>query len=246
MLPQDMPAFVRQGGDSIASASNEPDVFKDPAAVPGLTIAENPEHYFALERFAAAQLPPNRYAFLLLFPELHLKEPREIGLLPYAVSDWTDRLTMCFAEYRRNPNDEPVRQRCLAYAGILGHYTADLCQPLHTTIHGQSRNELLKKGTIHAKMDALIQIVRIDWKAVAAQSHPQPFEEVLPATLAEIRRSNALVDKVYGMEKKLTAADDPEVIALGADRLRAAATFTASLYWTAWKKSALVKLPSFL
>jgi hypothetical protein len=95
-------------------------------------------------------------------------------------------------------------------------------------------------------MDALIKIVPIDLKTIATQSHPRPFEDVLPAILAEIRRSNALVDKVYDSEEKLTAADDPQIIAFATDRLTAAATFTASLYWTAWKKSALVKLPSFL
>ena len=68
---------------------------------------------------------------------------------------------------------------------------------------------------------------------------------------AEFHRSHGLVERVYDLEDRLPsvrakAIRDAEVRAFATDRMRAAISFTASLYRTAWEESAELKLPSWL
>ena len=68
--------------------------------------------------------------------------------------------------------------------------------------------------------------------------------------LAEIDRSHALVERVYELAGAIPAGDGPlpadsPVAPFAAERMRAAARFTASLYLTAWKDSSAIKLPAW-
>jgi hypothetical protein len=80
---------------------------------------------------------------------------------------------------------------------------------------------------------------------------PAPLEgDLLTAVLAEIARTHALVEGVYEMEKDLPAMDAPlpeggPAAKFTAERLTATVQFTASLYLTAWRDSAAVKLPNW-
>ena len=130
-LPGAMPAFLRRGEDLTAHVANDADLFKN-RAVPQLADAEAPEHFFDIERLSRRSVPDTRYAFIRACAERGL-DPSKVGLLPYAVAEWTERLTIAFAEHRRWPDDPRVEQKCLVYAGMLAHYAEDLCQPLHVT-----------------------------------------------------------------------------------------------------------------
>lgn len=252
-LPKDsMPAFFPAGGAAVTHASREPDAFLRPIAPADLSNAEMPEHHFDIEFLDSNAPPSRRYDFLALCYAKKI-DPRKAGTLPYAVTEWTHRLAVALAEHRRWPHNPYIQQKCLLYAGILSHYAADLCQPLHTTIHydgraGKDGNS--PRSGIHLKMDALLGKLSVDANRPPAGVTAAPFGDLMAAVLAEIAASHALVDRVYELEKALPPYDAPleadsPAAALAAERLRACARFTASLYLTAWKESQQIRLPEW-
>ena len=63
--------------------------------------------------------------------------------------------------------------------------------------------------------------------------------------------SRALIDRTYALEDQLPPAQgdwkpSAEIIAFATERARASTRFTASLYLTAWQKSARLRLPPWL
>lgn len=263
-----LPAFfvAADGLAVIAHTSLDPDNFTRPIAADALHRAEAPEHWFDVELVGAdaltdASFPADRYAFIDLCHRRGL-EPDRVGLAPYAVVEHTQRLTVALAEHRKYPDNPAIRAKCLVLAGLLSHYAADLCQPLHTTIHYDGMADANGKSPrtgIHARTDALLGKLladvdtpaswpRRDPNAMAAGIRPVVLDAVLPAVLDRIRRSHALVGRMYELEKALPAIADPipagsAVERLTAERMRAAATLIASLYVTAWRDSAAVRLP---
>lgn len=247
-----IPTFFVAGAARVAHGSLDPDNFTRPIAPKPLHSSESPEHYVDLELLKGAEFPPTRYEFLALCYRKELN-PRKVGLLPYAVVEWTQRLTVALAEHRAYPDNPHIRSKCLTFAGMLSHYAQDLCQPLHTTIHydGRAKEDNSSPRTgIHVKVDALLGKLECDRRAVLAGPKVQPFEKLMPAVLAEIRRTHALVDRVYGLADEIPALDarlakGSPVERFTAERLRAAARFSAALYLTAWRDSAKIELPEW-
>lgn len=254
ILPARMPAFFRHGRLTIDHCAIEPDAIKN-RALPFLNSAEQPEHYIDLELLKGHPLPNTRYAYIALCQKLGV-EPNQIGMLPYSIMQWQQRLTVLFAEYRRNPNDKPVQYECLVTAGILSHYTADLEQPLHTTIDFNGRayaDGRSPHSGIHPKVDALP--THLPYSAIfktpvaKPESHPK---DVFGYMKTELAASHAKVDQVYAMEKQLPAMDDftsplpRQVKAFTIERMHAAAHFTASLWLSAWDASANIQTPKWL
>jgi len=222
-----VPEFFRAAAATVAHCSLDPDLFTRPIGPDAVHAAEAPEHYFDVELLKGAAPPPTRYEFIRLCARSELK-PDEVGLLPYAVTEWTQRLTVALAEHRAYGENPHVRTKCLVYAGLLSHYAEDLCQPLHTTIHWDGRAKAdgsSPRSGIHRKVDALLGKLDVDRKAVLASLKPAPLDELLPAVLAEIERSNALVDRVYALEKHFPALEEPlerdsPAVGFAAERLR--------------------------
>ena len=247
-----LPAFFGAGAAGVAHCSLDPDLFTRPIAPEPLHSAEASEHYFDVELLAGTcrleDLPATRYEYIELCARHGLK-PNKIGLLPYAVAEWTQRLTVAFAEHRAYPDNPHVRGKCLVYAGILAHYAQDLCQPLHVTVHWDGRAKpdgSSPRSGIHAKVDALLGKLHVDRRGVLGGIKIAALDKLAPGVLAEIRRSHALVEAVYAMEKQVPAMTDPlppdsDVGRFAAERLRACVRFTASLYLTAWRDSAAIK-----
>jgi hypothetical protein len=255
-LPPSMPAFFTDAAADIADDSVDPDYFRD-RSVPQLMSTEAPEHYLDAELLRDNALPPTRYEYLRLCQSLGMA-PEHVGTLPYSVTEWTQRLVMAFAQHRKWPQDKAIQGKCLVYAGILGHYAGDLCQPLHCTVHFDGRADaaghLIGVRGIHAKVDALLERPEVDRAWAQQDLKVTSFPEVFPAVVAEIGRSRALVDEVYKLEPLLPATDDrhkeiavpPELLAFEKDRYRAAVALVASLYLTAWDKSAKVVVPDWV
>jgi len=251
-LPKEMPAFFAAGADSIAHCSQDPDLFRKPLVAGQVHATERAEHYCDLERLGRKKLPDHRYDLLMWCGENKV-QPSAVGFVPYAVTEWTQRLSVAFAEHRAWPDNEHIRQKALVYAGLLAHYAQDLCQPLHTTVHYDGRTKAdgsSPRSGIHLKTDALLEKVPAKAKVAVAAKSVQPFAELFPAVVAELSASHALVDKVYELKKLLPAGAEPikaggPVAAFTAERLKAAALFTARLYLTAWRDSAKVKIPAW-
>jgi len=245
----EMPAFFTDRIETVAHTSVDPDLFRL-RDNPELRDGEVPEHFIDLELLAGAKLPRKRSEFIALCARRKL-DPSKVGYLPYAVVEWTGRLTIALAEHRRWPDNADIRAKCLVYAGLLSHYAQDACMPLHTTIHYDGKagpDGSSPRSGIHAKVDAVIQ------KAPAPppnrKAKPAAFDDLFAAVVARVRDSNRLVEKVYQIGDGFPALQAPPppgspAAAFATERLATAADFTASLYLTAWRNSAKIHLPEW-
>jgi hypothetical protein len=251
-LPQDVPAFFREGAASIGHGSLDPDVFKNPTLLQ-LTHCESPEHFMDVEMLKGRELPPLRYDYLRMCRELGV-DPTRAGTLPYSITEWTQRLTVAFAEYRSNPDNPHIRAKCLVYAGILSHYAADLHMPLHTSIHWDGRavdGEAYVRTGIHNKIDALP--TKVPYNDLFAEPLPTALAapDLFGFVLDQLGESHKQVDRAYELEPKLPQWSDlselqGEVRAFTLERERAAAAFTADLFLSAWRSSADIRNPRWL
>ena len=249
-LPADIPAFFRQGGETIKSYANDPDLYRD-RALPGLRNAGGPNHFIDLELLKGNPAPELRGDYIVLCNKLRV-HPYSVGTLPYAIRENTEKLTYAFAEYRQAPENEAVRAKILYIAGILSHYTGDATQPLHCTVHYNGRANAdgsSPKTGIHQKVDALAGRLGVSAADVAPE-RVRPIKDVFAHAMQVIRESNAKVNAVYAMEKALPPAEgpmqepvDPTVRRFTVERLRTGAAFTAAVWYTAWANSEKIKLP---
>ncbi len=243
-LPDEVPAFFRHGAKTVAHVSIDPDMGKH-RGTPHVRGAEYPEHFLDREMLDVETLPDSRYAFVELC-YAHGVSPEKMGFVPYAVHEWTQRLAVAFAEYRKWPDNPHIQSKCLIYAGFLAHYAADMCQPLHLTVHYDGRvqagGEKLQQG-IHFKVDGLIQFLNMKPEHLSRDQQVTPFENTWPEIMREFEKGFALVDSVYKLGPNIPRYDaqnwkpDADVIAFAEDRARAATRFIARLYSTAWQLS---------
>lgn len=252
-LPDSVPAFFRGAGEAMAHGSIDPDGFKH-RKLPQLDAAEYPEHFFDLELLEGREVPASRYEFLAMCRDLGV-EPQKVGMLPYAIAEWHQRLVWSFAEHRARPENEHVKRKAIVYAGLLAHYAADLEMPLHCSIHwdGRANADLSSPRTgIHMRVDAL------PTKIPFGRMFDEPLEapaaidgEPFALIVRKIKASNGRVDAVYAMEAEIPAMDEMKVEsetvrAFTRDRMRAAARLIGTLYFDAWERSADVELHDWL
>jgi hypothetical protein len=253
------PDFFRAGWQTIAHTTQDPDVWKNRDA-PHLSDRESSDHYFDWEAFGDLKLPDKRSAYMALCLKNNL-DPEEIGTLPYSLMESTEKLTLAFAEYRKWPQNPHIRLKCLVYAGQLAHYAQDLQMPLHVTIHHDGRAKADGKSPrsgIHARLDSLIEkLAERHYLGAAFLAQNQTLEplegKLLPAVIKEMEASRAYVDRAYELEAVLPPSDekiawhpDEKVVQFGIARGREATRFTSTLFLSAWRRSANVKLPVWL
>jgi hypothetical protein len=245
--PKTVPGFFRDASKSVARCAYDLDIERN-AAVPALRDAEGPEHFIDLELLKGAPLPPTRYEYLKLV-QTKRQNAKYVGTLPYALLEWTDRLTMAFAEYRKTPADEGSRAKCIVCAGVLAHYAEDACMPLHATIDYDGRataDGSSPKSGFHDAVDGMLEALRVDVDAACAGFRPEPFADVFAAVVAQCKQSNAAVDGLYRLEEPVMKGEStPETAALAKELAARAVLFTQRLFLTAWKNSEKVSLPDF-
>ncbi|QNN24274.1 hypothetical protein HED60_19010 [Planctomycetales bacterium ZRK34] len=249
-LPADVPAFLREAGAVAANVSVDPDLVRAPT-LPQIRDAEGPDHYIDLEILQGRPLPPLRSQYIRMIGELDVV-PAHAGFVPYAVAEWTQRLTMALAEYRHWPDDPAIQMKVKIYAGLLTHYSSDLVQPLHTTIHhdGRAVEGRSPHSGIHSKVDDLLYRFTDEQVALPESTKLEVYDDVFAAAVGELMKSHALVDRTYELEKQLPGVKEdvpltPEVKAFALDRARHGVRFTASLIYTAWVKSEAIKMPAW-
>jgi hypothetical protein len=253
LLGDELPAFLQESRDLIAADSPDPDMMRN-RALPQLRDREAPDHYLDLELLQGVEFPETRSEYLkhLASPEMASGVER-VGALPYAVVEAAQRLMVAFAQVRRRPDDVHLQAKAMFYVSQLSHYAADLCQPLHTTIHhdGRALEDLSSPQTgIHLQVDALIERLRPQESVRQESLRPTRLAPLLPAVVEELKRSHAEVERVYRLEADLAvleAGGEPsaELLSLTRDRYRAAILFTANLILTAWQDSAELRLPDW-
>ena len=248
-LPEEMPEFFRNADKMIAHCSYDPDISKE-RSTPHARQSEYGEHYIDIELFGEHPIPEGREAHIKLCAELGLA-PRTVGTLPYALAEWTERLALAFAEYRKWPDNPMIQNKCFLYAGFLAHYAQDMCQPLHLTIHfdgiKQEDGTRLHRG-IHEKVDSAVEMLKLNPTVLAKAQQIEPVADLMPAIIEQIKTGHGLVGNVYEL------ADDwqnlkeptPALTDFVNNRARESVRWTASLCLTAWKLSENIRLPGWL
>lgn len=248
-LPEEMPEFFRNAEKMVAHCSYDPDISKE-RGTPHARQAEYGEHYIDIEYFGEHPIPEGREAHIKLCAELGLA-PRAVGTLPYALAEWTERLAVAFAEYRKWPDNPMVQNKCFLYAGFLSHYAQDMCQPLHLTINfdgiKQADGTRLHAG-IHEKVDSSIEMLKLNPMDLAKAQQIEAVGDLMPAIIEQIKTGHSLVDNVYALAEDWKNLKDPTpaLVDFTNDRARESVRWTASLYLTAWKLSENVRLPGWL
>lgn len=245
--PQEVPAFFRAGAAEAAHMSFDPDIAKNRAA-PNLYDGEFPEHNFDLELLEGAEAPGKRHDFIALCNELDVA-PNDVGYSPYAITEYTQRLMIAFAEHRKWPDNTIIQAKIFVYAGILAHYAEDIAQPLHVTIDYDGRTnaagEKMHAG-IHEAVDSIIERLELKATGLAGNASVAPIEgDLFAAAMAQIHESHGKVDEVYELADEFDPPSE-RARAFAEERALQAVSFTASLYLTAWRSSADVRLPGWL
>jgi hypothetical protein len=242
-LPDDMPPFFRAAGKTLNYLAGEPDRFKNRTAE-FLRPTEAPDHYIDLEEFGGETLPRERYKALDIARRRGVT-PEKAGFLPYALMEHYERLTLAFADYRKQPDNEAIRLKCLVYAGILSHYTGDSCMPLHSTRDYDGRpgldGQIQQKG-IHAKIDGFPETHGFTAEELSREINPTKIDDVWEHTLAIILDSYHNVEKCYEID--IAGGFDkptPESRAFILIHCRRSTRFTADLWYNAWLRSASVQ-----
>jgi hypothetical protein len=247
-LPDDMPKFFRAAAKQLGYLSADPDRWKNPSCK-HLRAAESPDHFIDLEDYQGKELPADRWKAIALLQELKA-DPSKAGMLPYAIMENYDRLSVGFYDFRKNEQKEvkdeqitaAIKAKCILYAGILSHLTGDSVMPLHTTRDYDGRRDkdgnMQQKG-IHAKIDAFPERNGLTAELVARDVKANKIDDVWKHVLKVIDESHALIEKCYELDKA-GAFDKPtkESRDLILARCRAGAQFTADLWYTAWIRSA--------
>ncbi|MCS6976370.1 MAG: hypothetical protein NZM31_05080 [Gemmatales bacterium] len=268
-LPEELPAFFRAAGKQIGYLSGEPDRWKN-RETPFLRTAESPDHYIDLEDYKGQELPPDRYKAAKLILDLG-GSPERAGMLPYAIMEHFDRLTIAYYDYRQfldrsarlkangrqltpaekadlEAEQSALEMKCIVYAGVLAHYAGDAVMPLHTTVDYDGRTAIrdaegrkLQQG-IHAKIDAFPEKNGFTAEEIGREVEPRFLEDVWKHVKAVILESHGHIDRCYALDAA-GAFDRPteESRQFILHHCRRGAQLLADLYVTAWRRSE--KLP---
>lgn len=245
-LPDGMPEFFRRGGKHLAHFSVDPDRWKN-REMSFLRRAEEGNHFLDVEDLDGKELPAtNRFdAMKMVYGDLK-KEPNKIGLLPYAILEYHEKLTVAFYDHRKDPKNEAVVMKCLVYGGTLAHYTGDAAMPLHTTRDYDGRIQpdgTVKQKGIHAKLDAFPEKHGIRPEEVSRGLEAKKIDDVWAHVTKFLAESHTHVGKCYTLDAAGEfdkPTDESRAFVLG--RVRAAAQLTLDLWYTAWVRSE--KLPA--
>jgi hypothetical protein len=244
-LPDDVPAFFRNGGKHLAHFAVDPDRWKN-REMTFLRREEEGNHFLDSEDLDGKTLPgTHRYDGLkMVYTDLK-KDPNKIGMLPYAIVENYEKLVVGFYDYRKAPTNTSVPMKCLVHGGVLAHYTGDAAMPLHTTrdFDGKVQPDgTVKQKGIHAKLDGFPEKNKITPEEVCRGLEAKKIDDVWAHVNKFVAESHTRVEKCYDLDAA-GAFDKPtdESRAFVLARVRAGAQLTLDLWYTAWLRSA--KLP---
>ena len=249
-----VPSFFTDNIQQAAHSSIDPDIFKEKLNDQALRLAEYPDHFFDIEYFIDDELPEDRYSFAEWCFKHDLK-PGKVGTLPYSLTEYTQKLIIAFAEYRKWPENKYIQAKCMVYAGVLAHYAGDAGMPLHATKHYDgiivSDSDKKEKKGIHLKLDALIEKIPDEQMPDIDKVELVKIDKmIMPVVLDFIKGSNARVAKAYEIFDTIPELNDrnikdEKVLGEAKAMLSRSAGFTAGLFLHAWEASEDVELPNW-
>jgi hypothetical protein len=252
-LPEGIPEFFRAGETTVAHCAVDPDLSKN-RGTKHLERANHPSHYFNFEHLKDKTLPVSRFEFGRLCGELELTV-EAVGTLPYEAAEWTERLALAFAEHRKWPDNEIIRQKCLVYAGHVAHYAQEICQPLNLTIHWDGRLDDQGKSPrkkTHERMDSLIQFLKLSPSLLEKDQTIESLPDLMAGISDQIAKSREVIDVILDMDDQIPSSSikdwspNPKVEKMAVERARESTRFTASLILTAWEMSSGIRIPGWI
>jgi hypothetical protein len=251
-LPADLPAFLRSAAaeEEIEYLGPEPDRWRS-LAEPELEAAQAPEHFIDLELAdKLAPLPHKRFDFLAK-AYMAGQQPDKIGLLPWQTEEVWERLKSAMRNYRElkaaGKDTGAVEQAVIFYAGWLGHYVGDGCQPLHTTVEyngwtGPNPNGYTLSHQIHHQFETVFVTSNIRLPDVEAKMSPVKAidGDLFDAYMMYLRQTHSRVEEVYKLDKQggFEGTGTAASRAFTAQRLAEGASMLCDMIYTAWLRSA--------
>jgi hypothetical protein len=253
-LPTDMPHFFYKAFPQLVWLGVDPDRWK--GAGESLDNVNPPDHFIDYEYVADLQLPSKRYQFIdQLYKTRTLRRygisNSTIGFLPWRVAELCDRLTNEWRQWRASvPNTterRAIEADIIHDAGLLGHYVGDTGNPLHTTWNYNGWITPNPRGyandcAIHFRFETQFVSHAIATNDVMPYvAKPQLRSNYFATELAFIRDSNALVERVYQIDRdggfNVLRPVDPDAKRFAAERLAAGASMLRDLWWSTWVNS---------
>ena len=252
-VPTDLPHFFHRAYGDLVWFGYDPDRWR--GAGPSADDATAPEHFVDLELISHLELPRRRHEFIDLLHSsgtIHRLGIRTdtAGFAPWRIAEVTELLMEEWKLWRRATDDadrKRIEAAIVFFAGILGHYVADVANPHHTTIHfngwvGKPGRGFRNDCQTHARFESIFVANHLELDDVTARLRPPALrEDFFAAALELIRDSNANVEALYELDAA-GAFDIPPAAAGGAefaaDRIALGASLVRDLWWSAWRKSA--------
>lgn len=252
-LPTDMPGFFYRSFPQLIWLGYQPDRLRGAGLSADATSL--PDHFLNYEMVAGLNLPPDRYKYLALLESsgrrAHLGVANtEPGFSPWRIAEMTEKLTAEFRQWRLNQGSterRAIENEIISTAGVLGHFVADIANPLHDTENYNGWIEPNPAGyvndcLIHARFEADF----VSHSVVVSDITPKVAPPILrtdyfTTALDFIKSSNALVQHLYQLDKQNAFSEYGPISADGkafvTDRLAAGASLLRDLWWSAWKNS---------
>jgi hypothetical protein len=286
-LPADFPAFVREPAtaERIAFLAGEPDRWRNVSdPIMRQSGGSWGDHFLDVEQIPAAgldvnALPSFRYDFIVAFAagraahadrfpavdaEKNLDHTREWpGFAPWAIDEYYAKVKSAFSylkAFEENGTSEEIanaRANVIYNMGVLGHFVADLAQPLHTTDRhngwiGSNPQGYTQSKNFHSLIDgAFLGQGGISLGDLTPRMQPAGLLRVEPRTdgrdpvfvaiMDYLLAQHALVEPLYRLEKagKLPgrSGDPAEGRAFIEGQLAKGAQMLSSLWLTAWRNA---------
>jgi len=254
-LPTDMPHFFYRAFPQLVWLGPDPDRWRN--AGESIESVNPPDHFLDYEYVAQLQLPNQRYRFIdLLHSSGTLRRygisTATAGFLPWRVAEVSDRLTGEWRQWRfSKPNTterRAIEADIIHDAGILGHYVGDSAQPMHATLNYNgwimpNPNGYVNDCEIHARFerDFVSHAIAIS-DVVPLVAAPEKRTDYFATELAFVRASNALVERVYAIDRDggfdTLRPVDAQAKRFTAERIAAGASLLRDLWWSTWLNSA--------
>jgi hypothetical protein len=260
-LPADTPRFLRSKAtqDAMDFYGPVPDSRQWRSnGVPELNSVMAPEHFIDMEYLAdVGDLPKRRYQFLKELAAAQAKHPdmklapEQVGLLPYAIQEYYERLEAAFRDYRdivaAKQSPRTIEAEIVFTAGILGHWVADGSQPMHASIQyngwtGPNPNGYTTSKDVHTRFegDFVHDNIKLADFAPLVPTPAVVYPDVFTEALAYLNHTNSFIEQTYRIEKTgaFTGHGTPEGKAFVDERLAAGAAELRNMIYSAWINSA--------
>ncbi len=253
-IPKAMPEFFRESVDQMTYLNPEPDRWRAPDSLSReMNEGFSSDHFVDLEALPAGALDArDRWDYWARAQAGGVKRVRDAGFAYYAIMELYQRLEHEFQLWRNEKSEsrrEFIEMRILNDAGILGHFVADVANPLHTTVHYDrwvepypNPNGYTTVRGFHSRFESAYVKANITKADVVARTQRAPtyVADVRAGVKTHIMGSHALVNRLYELDK--IEAFGPETKGAAhkeftTGRLAAGADMLRDLWWTAWVKS---------